>query len=265
MTSPLTTPEPWELVADAYADEAVPAVFVHFAEAALRLADLPPAARVVDVACGPGTLALAAAPLSARVAALDFSPAMIARVVAAGAPNVEARVGDGQALPWPDASFDRAFSLFGLMFFPDRTRGFRELARVLAPGGKAVVSSWVPLAEVPQLLALVRALTAMLPEPPAEPPPLALASAGDIVAEMEAGGFRDVNVHEIGQTVRVATTAELWSSFERTNAPAALVRRRLGPRWPELATRALAGIEAALGPGPHEITMRALFGVATVR
>jgi 2-polyprenyl-3-methyl-5-hydroxy-6-metoxy-1,4-benzoquinol methylase len=60
MPSPLALPVSWDLVADAYADE-VMAVFETFAREALRLAAPPPGARVVDVSCGPGTLALVAA------------------------------------------------------------------------------------------------------------------------------------------------------------------------------------------------------------
>ena len=55
--SPLATPEPWDLVAAGYTAEALP-YFERFSRDALRLADLPAGARVVDVAAGPGTLSL---------------------------------------------------------------------------------------------------------------------------------------------------------------------------------------------------------------
>ena len=99
---------------------------------------------MLDVAAGPGTLAFIASAAGAHVTAIDFSPDMIdrlrARSVREGV-QIEARVGDGQALPFDDATFEHAFSMFGLMFFPDRAKGFRELCRVLVPGGRAVVSS----------------------------------------------------------------------------------------------------------------------------
>jgi len=53
--------------------------------------------------------------------------------------DVESLVGDGMALPLADGAFDVAFSMFGLMFFPDRPRGFRELRRVLVREGLWVV------------------------------------------------------------------------------------------------------------------------------
>src|SRR5699024_11098930 len=98
---------------------------------------------VLDVACGPGTLTLLAAAAGATVTALDFSSPMIAqlRTRAAAldlASAVEVHEGGGQRLPFASAVFDAAFSMFGLMFFPDRHAGLRELARVLKPGCPAL-------------------------------------------------------------------------------------------------------------------------------
>jgi ubiquinone/menaquinone biosynthesis C-methylase UbiE len=142
-------PESWELVADAYTAEVL-SHFELFARDALALAALPPASRVLDVATTPGTLALMASRAGAAVTAIDFSPAMIAnlrrRAAEAGATAIDVRVGDGQALPLEDDSYDGVFSLFGLMFFPDRGAGFREFRRVLRPGRRAVVSAWAPFA-----------------------------------------------------------------------------------------------------------------------
>ena len=72
--------------------------------------------------------------------ATDFSPGMVACVAAAGLPNVETRVMDGQALDLPDASFDAAFSIFGVIMFPDWRKGLAEMRRVTRPGGYGVVA-----------------------------------------------------------------------------------------------------------------------------
>jgi len=116
---PLASTEPWNLVADGYTAEALP-LLEKFARDALLLASLPPGSRILDVATGPGTLALLAAREGAMVSAIDFSPAMVAnlgrRADEAGLTLADVRVGDGQALPYEDNTFDAAFSLFGLMF-----------------------------------------------------------------------------------------------------------------------------------------------------
>src|SRR5688500_18520959 len=95
--SPLATPEPWDLIPGAYAEEGAP-TFATFAEEALRLADVHAGTRVLDVACGPGTLTLLAAAHGAKVDALDFSPGMIARLRATleqrGVKGVTAQIGD---------------------------------------------------------------------------------------------------------------------------------------------------------------------------
>ena len=49
---------------------------------------------------------------------------------------------DGQALPFPDASFDLVASQFTFMMYPDRAAGIREAFRVLRPGGALVFSTW---------------------------------------------------------------------------------------------------------------------------
>ena len=144
---PLSTPWVWDTIADGYASDFVP-LFSLYAADALALAELPPNAHVLDVAAGPGTLALLAARTARHVAAVDFAEAMVSQLQRRAAEqrvtNVEVRVADGQALPFADATFDAAFSMFGLMFFPDRSAGFRELARVVKPGRRAAVSSWAP-------------------------------------------------------------------------------------------------------------------------
>jgi ubiquinone/menaquinone biosynthesis C-methylase UbiE len=55
-------------------------------------------------------------------------------------PNVSVSVEDGQALPFPDRSFDAVLCNFGLMFFPDPVRGLSEFRRVLRPGGRVAIS-----------------------------------------------------------------------------------------------------------------------------
>src|SRR5262245_21145739 len=196
--SPLANPQPWDLVSSAYADEVVP-MFEAFSREAMRLVAPAPGSRIVDVACGPGTLSVLAAQAGHHVSALDFSPSMIDRLTARlgslGLSAIEPLVGDGQALPYPAASFDAGFSLFGLMFFPDRAKGFAELRRVLRPGAKAVVSSWYPLDAVPVLAAMFGAVREAVANvtgaPPAPVVPGPLTTVDACRGEMSAS-FADV-------------------------------------------------------------------------
>jgi SAM-dependent methyltransferase len=261
--SPLAAPEPWNLIVDGYVELNVP-LFERYAADALRLAQLQPGERVLDVAAGPGTLALLAARTS-QVSALDFSPAMVERLrtraQATGA-KIEARVGDGMALPYPDASFDAAFSMFGLMFFPDRARGFAELARVLRPGGRAVVSAWVSVARVPHMEAFFGALRAEVPSLPMNEAHAPLSEPADFEAEMGAAGFVDVRVQEVVHAVDVPSTEAMFQGMVRSAAPVAVMAQRMGEaRWTALAPKLLAGLQARLGSGPQRLEMPALLGL----
>lgn len=103
-------------------------------------------AELLDVGCGPGhaaTRLLAGSP-ALRVVGLDSSPEMVRlareRARALGLSG-RARfvVGDAQALPFPEASFDGAVSLASIKHWPDRARGLAELHRVLRPGAPLLV------------------------------------------------------------------------------------------------------------------------------
>lgn len=262
--SPLAQPLPWDLVADGYADELVP-VFERFAERALEIGAVVAGSQVVDVAAGPGTLALVAAQRGAEVTAVDFSAEMIAqlraRAAARGVASVRAVIGDGEALQLPDAAFDAAFSLFGVIFFHDRARGLRELARVLRSGGRAVVSSWPPLDRAPVLATVFASLRRHLPDLPigVGSPPLGDPDA--IRAELGAAGLADVDVEEVTVGHDFPSMADAWRSISRSTAPLALLRRTLdGEASRTLEEKLLADLVARFGPGPVRVDAVAYLG-----
>src|SRR3954453_2232858 len=94
--------------------------------------DLRAGWRVLDVACGSGNAAIAAARCGCDVIGIDYVPALLARgrrrIEAEGLP-VELLEGDAEAIPFPDGSFDAVLSVFGAMFAPDHPRAAAELAR----------------------------------------------------------------------------------------------------------------------------------------
>jgi ubiquinone/menaquinone biosynthesis C-methylase UbiE len=126
-------------------DRAFGHVTTHFAPHLLRAAELACGMRVLDIAAGTGIVAEKALKIvgpTGHVTAADLSPAMAerARERLCESDNASVAVEDGQALSFPDESFDAVLCSLGLMFFPDPMRGLNEFHRVLRPGGRTAVS-----------------------------------------------------------------------------------------------------------------------------
>ena len=117
------------------------------AQAVVEAAKLGPDERVVDVGCGTGNAALLAARAGAHVVGVDPAARLldVARAAAA-ADGLDATFvsGDAAAIPVDDASADAVLSVFAVIFAPDAGAAAAELARVLAPSGRIVLSAWDP-------------------------------------------------------------------------------------------------------------------------
>lgn len=129
----------------------------------IALLNLKPGQRVLLVGAGTG-LDLDFLSPDAHIVATDLTPAMIRRLQRRAAQlglNVDARVMDGQALDFPDASFDAVILHLIVAVIPDPARCLREAARVLRPGGRAVIfDKFVPDDQPPPLtLRLLNPLT----------------------------------------------------------------------------------------------------------
>jgi len=118
----------------------------HWRRAAIAAARLGPGMRVLDVACGTGKLARAAAAAvgeAGEVIGLDLSAGMLRQAArvrpAPGATVPRYLAGDALALPFPDGSFDAVTIGFGLRNLPDYAAGLGEMHRVLVPAGRLVV------------------------------------------------------------------------------------------------------------------------------
>jgi len=256
---PMFAPQAWDRVADAYAD-LLAEPFGRYADEAIAWADPVPGERVLDVATGPGTLALRVA-RTTEVDALDFSPGMLAALRARADEEQRRRLrlheGDGQALPFTDASFDVAFSLFGLFLFPDRGKGFAEMARVLRPGGRAVIATWQPQDGIAAFAAVNAELAAEMEPVEGEPPKAPLSDPAELAAEMGAAGF-DVEVRPSVHRLETPSLEALWSGLRDAHVALGLARSQLSePRWEALQARIEARLRGSLDDGPQSIEMPA--------
>lgn len=127
--------------------------------------------QVLDVACGTGALAAAAALRvgSGRggVVGVDPNEEML-QVARRKHPSIDWRRGRAESLPFPDESFDAVVSQFGLMFFEDRVLSLREMIRVLRPGGRLAVAVCDALDHSPGYSVLAELLHRLFGEPVAE-------------------------------------------------------------------------------------------------
>ena len=115
--------------------------FLAQAERTVELAGIRPGTRMLDLATGTGTIARLAAERGAAVVGVDVSERMLA-VGRELSPDLDLRVADASALPFPDRVCDVVTCGLAVTHFVDRDRALSEVRRVLRPGGRFVASTW---------------------------------------------------------------------------------------------------------------------------
>jgi len=220
----------------------VPPLFVPWAERLLDLLEVEPGLAVLDVACGPGTVArLAAARVGpyGAVTGCDVSAAMLATARAKppveGGGAIEYVECPGDALAVADDAFDVVTCQHGLQFFPDRPRALAEMRRAARPGARLGLAVWTAIDESPVFAALARVVDRLLgPEAGAtyRGGPWGLSDGGELEELVRDAGFTDVQLRR--------EVLPVW--FD--GGPAQVVST--------LAVTALASRLASLDPGERE-------------
>jgi ubiquinone/menaquinone biosynthesis C-methylase UbiE len=124
-----------------------PLIFDDYAADLARRVAAPNPARVLETAAGTGIVTRRlrdVLPAGAHLTSTDLNPPMleIARKKFRPDEQVEFQPADATALPFPDGSFDAVVCQFGVMFYPDKDKSYREVYRVLAPGGRYLFNVW---------------------------------------------------------------------------------------------------------------------------
>lgn len=135
----------------------VPSIGAPVAKDLIRIAALSPGERVLDVACGTGVVTRMAAEAlgpAGTIGGLDVNPGMIsvARAAAPAGANIDWYETSAEAIPLPDDAFDVLLCQMGLQFIPDKLAALKEMRRILAPGGRLVLSVPGP---TPRLFAIM--------------------------------------------------------------------------------------------------------------
>ena len=165
----------------------------HGAEEFVDGLGLKPDMKVLDVATGTGNLAVPAARTGADVTGIDIAPNLIDQAIErAKAEGVDAKfeVGDAEALPYEDNTFDVTMTMFGAMFAPRPDVTASELIRVTKPGGIIAMANWTPEHFTGQMF---KAGAKYVPPPPGMPSPVQWGSE-DIVRERFSQGISDLQL-----------------------------------------------------------------------
>jgi ubiquinone/menaquinone biosynthesis C-methylase UbiE len=224
----------WEAIPDRY-DDAFASLTSQAAQPLLDAAEVGPVSRVLDVATGPGYVAIAAAERGATVVGIDFSAAMVERA-RQRSPHIDFREGDAEALSFAADSFDAVVIGFGLLHLVDPDRALRESQRVLRPGGRCAFTVWAQPTEAVGFGIVLRAIEAhgRLDVPlPSGPPFFRFSDPAECLRSLEAAGF----AHP-----RVGLLPQLW----RLHSPDALYEFMLG------STVRTAGLLRAQSPEARE-------------
>jgi len=211
-------------------------------EALCEAVDLRSGERVLDVACGNGNAALAAARRFARVTGVDYVPALLARAgsrASADGLPIELREGDAEALPFPDGAFDVVLSTFGVMFAPDQERAARELVRVCRHGGRIGLASWTPDGFIGQVF---RVLGGHVPPPPGLRGPSQWGTE-ERLAELFAGEAREVRTARKEFTFRYRSPSHWVEVFRTWYGP---IHRAFGSLAPDAQGALATDLEALI-------------------
>jgi ubiquinone/menaquinone biosynthesis C-methylase UbiE len=211
------------------------------AEELTEALDIVPGERVLDVACGSGNGAIAAARRAwGNTVGADFVPALLERGRERAATerlDVEFVEADATSLPFEDGEFDVVMSIFGAMFAADQEKAAAELLRVCKPGGRIGMANWVPDSGVGQMFMTI---AKHAPPPPGVKPPL-LWGTEERLRELFGDGVSDLRVERRASRQAFRDADHFLDHFRTYFGPTKVAFERVGPDGEEALTADLHG------------------------
>jgi SAM-dependent methyltransferase len=234
--------------------------------AVVERAAVSPGDRVVDVGCGTGNAALVAALRGAHVIGVDPAARLleVARV-RADESGVSATFvqGDAASMPLETASADLVLSVFGVIFAPDPAAAAAEIARVTAPGGRIILTAWIPGGAINDCVGVFQKAVAAAIGLPAGPPPFAWHEQSALASLFGPHGF-SVKVEQ-DQVAITAPSARDYLEVQGRDHPMSVAGQALLKSRGEgeaLRERALGILDAA-NEDPNSFKVTSRYVVAT--
>ena len=258
--------EGWNRVAHLY-DEVWAPLTTQFVAPLLEAAAVGPGHRALDLACGPGYVAAAAAARGAEVLAIDLSQAMVAEARRRH-PGLEVRLGEAERLDLQSASVDRVLMSFGVNHVADPPAVFAEARRVLRPGGRLGLTVWAGADASPGARLLEQAIGAHArpaEDLPAGPDPRRFADPRRLEEALLGRGFAAVAARLVLGRWRVAHAESVFAAERAAGVrTAALLARQDDARLAAIARAIAEGMAPFRGAEGYELPMAAYVVVAVV-
>jgi SAM-dependent methyltransferase len=268
---PARTPEEIRVGAWAEVRELLERQLAPLGQRALQALAPHPDESVLDIGCGGGTTALelarAVAP-NGTVVGVDLSAAVLALAQGAveGCERVRFIQADAQVFPFEPASFDAAFSRFGVMFFADPTAAFINIRRGLRPNGRLAFVCWRAMEDNSLDILPLRAASAHLPRQPVPDPnapgPFAFANPDRVRSILQAAGFVEIGITAHDELVGSGDLDAMLAVCSQVGALGKILREN-----PQLRAAALPAVRSALEAhnGLDGVKLNAAIWVVTAR
>lgn len=205
---------------------------------ALSVAQLSRGERLLDLGCGNGNVTVLACRLGAEVTAVDPSARLLEvarRRVQIEGFNARFLRGEGARVETPDASFDVVVAVFSVIFAPDAQACVREMLRIVRPGGRLVVTSWLAEGAINDVAELIRPPGAPLPSSPWPFP--------STIRELFARYPVDVSIDEDSLAFEGESAAAWFKDIEQNHPFWRLMKTTRAEEWDELRARSIEILE----------------------
>jgi ubiquinone/menaquinone biosynthesis C-methylase UbiE len=244
-------------------------LFADYADDIAQRVAISAPARVLELAAGTGIVTRRLRdrlPVGTHLTATDLNPPMLAMASAKFQPGeqVDFQQADATALPFPDGAFDAVVCQFGIMFFSDKDKSYREVHRVLAPNGRYLFNVWDPSRGLHPTTEVVSSFF------PSDPPqfykvPFSYYRLDPIKESLEAAGFIDLRIAVITIEKEILDAGSFARGLIYGNPIVDEIRKRGGVTPDRVVDALKVALCKRFGDDPGRMTLQAIVIEATRR